>query len=140
MRPFFCTVTQLVMVVLLLRRPFTPEKELKRTHCTAWAKFIHFANNGSLLSPSFPLSLPVCCERGWLVVPRLSLRADGVAQTLTNTKVAERQSRQRPAPHRGRHTSTGSTATKTTTITKFGKTKKKKGHCLFVWSPPPLSP
>ena len=48
----------------LLRRPFSPEKELKRKHCTAWAKFIHFASNGSLVFPS----LISACLRvvGWL--------------------------------------------------------------------------
>ena len=108
----------------LLRRPFSPEKELKRKHYTAWAKFIHL--RATVLLSSLPLSLPVCVWLAGCASPLLSspLACFGVAQTHTNTKVVEHQCQQMPAPHsRG----TGSHSNKNNNNNKkLGTTYKKK--------------
>ena len=124
----------------LLRRPFSPEKELKRKHCTAWAKFIHFASNGSLVFPS----LISACLR---VVGWLRLSSPLLLRALASPRHTQIPKSSNTNANRCQHLTAEAqvhTATKTTTITKNlelrtkkkEEKKKKKGHCLFVWSPP----
>jgi len=106
----------------LLRRPFSPEKELKRKHCAAWAKFIHFASNGSLVLSSLPLSLPVCVRLAGCASP-LPLRAMAL---LRHTQIPKSSNTN---ANRCQHLTAEAqvhTATKTTTITKLGTTYKKR--------------